>query len=145
MARRVRIAAAGERIQRQRDEPDGLLRGLLVVALDGDDPVRREVGEIVLVGLHRVERVLGEREGPGGGGRVRVDISGLDDVVFLMGPADVAPRLVGHHPHIGTIVDAAREGGVAAAHEVDDDRVHLHRRDPPRPLGDGCEKIDPAA
>ena len=100
-----RAAAAFARRLRERDKPQAV-----------EDPSRDRqhaaIGEVIVVVLERflrVERVLGQRVGAGGGRRPRVDERCLNDVVALVRSPDEAAAVVDDDVDLRILVDRAGE------------------------------------
>ncbi len=117
-----RPAAMLARRLRERHEP----KAVGDPARDRQDPLVVQMVEVVIERFDRVERVLGERVGAGGGCRPGVDERRLDHVVAVRRPPHEAPAVVDRDSHARVRVDAAREAAKAVAHHVvGDDRVDL--------------------
>ena len=115
-------------------------------AAHGDDPPGRQVLQVVLERLHRVQVVLGQRERPGGRGGPGVHQRGLDHVELPCAASDEVTPLGQVGLDVGLAVEVPAVLAVAAPHHVvEDDRVDLGQRDVPVPVLDRAEHVDPAA
>ena len=129
MWRRVLDAVRLQRRHRQHGDPDGLVAHQLFEPGHVEDPAGREVVEVLLERLQRVQVVLAQREALGGVGAERVGEPDVDLVVGRVAVGEDRPAVADPGRHAGAGIGRARQVAEVVVDHVADGRVQLDHVD----------------